>query len=259
MVRRAFPFPVQEVQIDHGTEFTCVFFPHVYKPHPFEKALGDLAIRHKLIPVGSPSRTARSNAVTAPLDEECLNYRTFRKTRPRELAIKRWVNFYNSQRPHSSLQWSTPLHKLRSFQTYRSVTHVWNHYSRAQSDGAVRTPASISFRTVSTQGYSEQVRGLWHSNMAYAGRPRLLWSEDSMDQATFADLEYDGKKRKTRREIFLERMDGLIPWEQLEERIRLFYPKAGRGRRPYDLAVMLRIHCVQLFYNLSDPGMEDML
>ena len=23
--------------------------------------------------------------------------------------------------------------------------------------------------------------------------------------------------------------------------------------------VMLRIHCVQLFYNLSDPGMEDML
>ena len=78
-------------------------------------------------------------------------------------------------------------------------------------------------------------------------------------EATFADLEYDGKKRKTRREIFLERMDGLIPWEQLEERIRPFYPKAGRGRRPYDLAVMLRIHCVQLFYNLSDPGTEDML
>ena len=27
-----------------------------------------------------------------------------------------------------------------------------------------------------------------------------------MDQPTFADLEYEGKKRKTRREIFLERM-----------------------------------------------------
>ncbi len=34
------------------------------------------------------------------------------------------------------------------------------------------------------------------------------------------------------------------------------YPKAGKGRRPYPLAVMLRIHCVQLFYNLSGPGME---
>ena len=80
-----------------------------------------------------------------------------------------------------------------------------------------------------------------------------------MSQSTFADLEYEGKKRKTRRERFLERMEGLIPWEELEERIRPFYPKAGRGRRPYELSTMLRIHCVQLFYNLSDPGMEDML
>ena len=80
-----------------------------------------------------------------------------------------------------------------------------------------------------------------------------------MYQPTFADLEYEGKKRKTRREKFLERMDGLIPWEQLEERVRPFYPKAGRGRRPYELSTMLRIHCGQLFYNLSGPGMEDML
>ena len=78
-------------------------------------------------------------------------------------------------------------------------------------------------------------------------------------QPTFADLEYEGKKRKTRREIFLERMEDLVPWGKLEERIRPYYCRAGRGRRPYELSVMLRIHCVQLFYNLSDPGMEDML
>ena len=80
-----------------------------------------------------------------------------------------------------------------------------------------------------------------------------------MDQPTFAELEFQGKKRKTRRELFLERMDGLIPWQRLEEGIRPVYPKAGNGRRPYPLAVMLRIHCVQLFYNLSDPGVEDLL
>ena len=57
--------------------------------------------------------------------------------------------------------------------------------------------------------------------------------KDPVNQPTFADLEYDGKKRKTRREIFLERMDGLVPWEKLEERIRPYYPKAGRGRRRY--------------------------
>ncbi len=56
-----------------------------------------------------------------------------------------------------------------------------------------------------------------------------------MDQPTFADLEYQGKKRKTRRELFLERMDGLIPWQRLEERIRPCYqeydprPAAGGG------------------------------
>ena len=79
------------------------------------------------------------------------------------------------------------------------------------------------------------------------------------DQPTFADLEYQGKKRKTRRELFLERMNGLVPWQKLEQRIRPVYAKRGQGRRPYPLPVMLRIHCVQLFYNLSDPGMEDLL
>ena len=80
-----------------------------------------------------------------------------------------------------------------------------------------------------------------------------------MDQPTFADLKYQGKKRKTRRELFLERMDALIPWRNLEDRVRPVYPKDGRGRHPYALTAMLRVHCVQLFYNLSDPGMEDLL
>ena len=80
-----------------------------------------------------------------------------------------------------------------------------------------------------------------------------------MDQPTFSDLEYQDKKRKTRREFLLDRIDGLISRQRLEDRIRSFYPKSGKGRHPYPLPVMLRIHCVQLFYNLSDPGMEDLL
>ena len=36
-----------------------------------------------------------------------------------------------------------------------------------------------------------------------------------MDQPTFADVDYTSKKRKTRRERFLDRMDGLIPWATL--------------------------------------------
>ena len=80
-----------------------------------------------------------------------------------------------------------------------------------------------------------------------------------MEQSTFAELEHDSKKHRTRREVFLEKMDALIPWNRLEARIEPFYSKVGRGRRPYPLGAMLRVHCVQLFYNLSDPGMEDLL
>ena len=80
-----------------------------------------------------------------------------------------------------------------------------------------------------------------------------------MHQGSFAEREHDAKKRTTRREKFLAKMDGLMPWMELEARIERFYPKAGRGRRPYPLGTMLRVHCVQLFYNLSDPGMEDLL
>ena len=62
-----------------------------------------------------------------------------------------------------------------------------------------------------------------------------------MAQASFAELEHDLKKRRTRRELFLEKMEKLVPWERLERRIEPFYPKAGRGRRPYPLSVMLRL------------------
>ena len=48
-----------------------------------------------------------------------------------------------------------------------------------------------------------------------------------MAQASFAELEHDLKKRRTRRELFLEKMDKLVPWERLEQRIEPFYPKAG--------------------------------
>ncbi len=80
-----------------------------------------------------------------------------------------------------------------------------------------------------------------------------------MNQLSFSEAEYDLKRRKTRREKFLEQMDQLIPWKRLEKKIKPYYPKNGRGRQPYPLSTMLRVHCMQLFYNLSDPAMEDAL
>jgi len=121
---RTFPFPIEEVQTDHGVEFTYVFFPHVQKPHPFEEALRSQGVRHKLIPVGQPKQNGKIERSHRTLDEECLNARAFRKPGPREHAIKRFLEFYNNKRPHSALGWLTPLQKLQSFPAYMSVTHV---------------------------------------------------------------------------------------------------------------------------------------
>lgn len=78
-------------------------------------------------------------------------------------------------------------------------------------------------------------------------------------QLTFADSEFSSKRRQTRKEIFLSRMEQILPWQNMVEVIEPFYPKAGNGRRPYPLETMLRIHCMQHWYNLSDGAMEDAL
>lgn len=54
-------------------------------------------------------------------------------------------------------------------------------------------------------------------------------------------------------------MDALVPWAKLEAKLREHYRTGQGGRPPYPLEVMLRVHCLQLFYNLSDPAMEDAL
>lgn len=78
-------------------------------------------------------------------------------------------------------------------------------------------------------------------------------------QLSFADSEFNNKRRQTRKEKFLGRMEKLIPWQRLESVIEPHYPKAGKGRKPYPLPTMLRIHCMQQWYSMSDPAMEDAL
>jgi IS5 family transposase len=80
-----------------------------------------------------------------------------------------------------------------------------------------------------------------------------------MSQISFADAEYAGKRKKTRREIFLEEMELVVPWKALLKLIEPFYPVAGRGRRPYPMESILRVHLMQNWFALSDPAMEEAL
>jgi IS5 family transposase len=62
-------------------------------------------------------------------------------------------------------------------------------------------------------------------------------------------------------DVFLAEMAAVVPWAALVALLEPHYPKAGPlgGRRPFPLSVMLRIYCLQQWYNLSDPGAEDAL
>jgi len=65
--------------------------------------------------------------------------------------------------------------------------------------------------------------------------------------------------KKTRRAMFLEEMEQVVPWEKLCALIEPHYPTPGKGRRPKVLEQMLRIYFLQQWFNLSDPAAEEAL
>jgi IS5 family transposase len=84
--------------------------------------------------------------------------------------------------------------------------------------------------------------------------------EIAMRQITFACRpSFEKYARASRREQFLQTMETVVPWSELEAQIEPHYPKAGKGRHPVGLGIMLRIYFLQHWFNLSDPGAEDAL
>jgi IS5 family transposase len=80
-----------------------------------------------------------------------------------------------------------------------------------------------------------------------------------MKQISFVDAEYAGKRKRTRREMFLSEMDKVVPWKGLIALIEPNYPTGEGGRPPYPLMAMLRVHLMQNWFGYSDPAMEESL
>jgi IS5 family transposase len=59
--------------------------------------------------------------------------------------------------------------------------------------------------------------------------------------------------------LFLDEMELVVPWSELQGLVEPHYAKAGNGRRPVGLALMLRTYFMQQWFNLSDPGVEEAL
>lgn len=76
-------------------------------------------------------------------------------------------------------------------------------------------------------------------------------------QTTFTDIENSFHKLKTRRQVFLEKMDEIIPWIDIVNLIRPHYPSGKRGRPPKNIETMLRMLLLQSWFGLADFAVEE--
>jgi len=82
-----------------------------------------------------------------------------------------------------------------------------------------------------------------------------------MKQMTLASsaADFEMSSKRTRKRVFLEEMDKVVPWTVLVELIAPYYPKGLMGRPVIGLETMLRVHFMQQWFGLSDPAMEEAL
>ncbi|OYV01978.1 MAG: IS5/IS1182 family transposase [Burkholderiales bacterium PBB5] len=74
-----------------------------------------------------------------------------------------------------------------------------------------------------------------------------------------ADLGLNLTTKRTRKREFLDEMERVVPWRALIDLITPFAPDGKRGRPPFPVETMLRIHFMQQWFTLSDPAMEEAL
>ena len=88
-----------------------------------------------------------------------------------------------------------------------------------------------------------------------------MWYNRGMNkQISMSFLHDELKEVSTHKKEFLERIERIMPWDELEKLVRPYYYEGKYGNKPYDLELMLRIHLLQNLYDLSDMarGMESL-
>ncbi len=76
---------------------------------------------------------------------------------------------------------------------------------------------------------------------------------------TQQELGLNLSTRRTRKAVFLDEMNLVVPWTELLSLIAPHAPRAKTGRPPFELVTMLRIHFLQQWFGLSDLAMEEAL
>jgi IS5 family transposase len=74
-----------------------------------------------------------------------------------------------------------------------------------------------------------------------------------------ADLGLNLAAKRTRKREFLDEMNRVVPWADLVALVTPCAPEGRRGRPPFAVETMLRLHFMQQWFGLSDPAMEEAL
>lgn len=114
---------VDQVQTDHGSEFTFAMLPHVTVEHPFERELRQQGIARKLTPIGKPHLQGKVERVHRIFEDEFHSLRYYRSIEELEQALSGYLTYYNHRRPHGSLDWRSPVQHLQAYQQNQSVTY----------------------------------------------------------------------------------------------------------------------------------------
>jgi len=83
-----------------------------------------------------------------------------------------------------------------------------------------------------------------------------------MNQISLATTGFELVTKRTRKRVFLDEMNLVVPWTELVDLIRPFAASGTGvkgGRPPFAVETMLRIHFLQQWFGLSDPAMQEAL
>lgn len=114
-----FPFKARCYQFDHGSEFTYDMLVHIQKEHPVHTYLNKQAkIPFTFSPVATPRMNGCVERLHRTWREEVQDWHTWKNPQQMHKHNRRWLKYYNQERPHFGINLLTPLQKLQSFKEH---------------------------------------------------------------------------------------------------------------------------------------------
>lgn len=106
MLLKAFPFKIQTIQTDNGTEFTYKYISET-KISPLDKALNKIGIKHKLIPPRTPWHNGKVERSHRNDQKYFYDWETFRNVEELNQKLEKHLEWSNNK-PMRTLEYKSP-------------------------------------------------------------------------------------------------------------------------------------------------------